>query len=40
MGTRSCAAVVALVLVASLTASRTAAADPKGDINAKVKEDM
>ncbi len=40
MGTRSCAAVAALVFVASLAGSRTAHADPKGDINTKVKEAM
>ena len=40
MGTRSRAAVAAFVLVAALGGSRTAAADPKGDINTKVKEAM
>lgn len=40
MGTRSRAAVAAFVVVASLGGSRIAAADPKGDINAKVKEAM
>lgn len=43
MGTRSRAAVAAVVFVASLVgagSSRIAAADPKGDINTKVKEAM
>ena len=40
MGIRGNAAVAAFVFVASLAGSRTAAADPKGDITAKVKEAM